>query len=136
MILLKVNRTAAKENAVFISELQDPILDQSPGTLTKYSVAFTNTTDVSTVTIGGTVYTLSAVADAGEVIGADSVVREIEEILDELGYAWDAEHCVHYEIDGTTTTFYTDFSQVVFDDINATAWVAGTGADVTVYGLS
>jgi hypothetical protein len=133
MILLKVNRTAAKENAVHISELQDPFLDQTPATLTKYVCAFTNTTDVSTVEIGGIEYTLDAAIDVSTAAGATALIEDIADILQSVGYGWDGELPLHFLIATTTTTFYTGVSQVVFDNINATAF---TTDGTTVYGLS
>lgn len=133
MILLKANTDAAKDNAVYINSRQDPILDQAAVTLTKYTCAFTNTSAVTAVEINGTTYTLDNSIDVSTAAGALALIAEIETILHNLGYQWDGEHPVWYKIVTTVTTFYTPFSQVVFDQINSTAFSTG---DTTSFGLS
>lgn len=133
MILKKINPTADVNNAVYLSELQDPILDQAAVTLTKYSVAFTNSAAVATVEIGGVTYTPDANIDISDAEGCQELVAYVESVLHSLGYQWDGEHPIHYELDGATTNLFTPFSQIVFDQINATAFVVG---DTTEYGLS
>lgn len=133
MILKKINATADKNNAVYLSEQQDPILDLAAATLTKYSVNFTNTSDVTAIEIGGVTYTLASAIDISTEAGCQELQTAVEGLLHDVGYQWDGEHPFHYDIDTTTTRIYTPFSQIVFDQINATAFVAGA---TTSYGIS
>lgn len=122
MILLKTNTTADPNNAVFISSLGNPLLTDAKATLTKYAMAFTNTTDVSTFEVGGVTYTLDAAIDVSTAAGAEALIAAIVAQLKALGYASDSENWISYDIDSTTTRFFTGFSQIVFDTLNATAF--------------
>lgn len=122
MILKKTNTTADPNNAVFISDLGNPLLTDSKATLTKYAIAFTNTSDVTTFTVGGVAYTLDAAIDIDSAAGAEALIAAIEAQLKALGYASDSEEWIDYDIDGTTTRLFTGFSQIVFDALNATAF--------------
>lgn len=133
MILLKSNPTADRNNMVFVNDQMDPIADKTAATLTKYSIAFTNTSDVTAFEIGGITYTLAAAIDISTAAGALALIAAIEDQLVALGYDWDSETIAEFDIDTTTTNIYVGLSQIVFDQLNATVFVAG---DTATWGLS
>lgn len=133
MILKKTNTTADANNAVFISDLGNPLLTDAKSTLTKYSIAFTNTSDVTAFEVGGITYTLDAAIDVATAAGAEALIAAIKAQLVALGYDADNDSWIDYDIDTTTTNFFTDFSQIVFDQLNATVFVAG---DTTEFGAA
>jgi len=124
MILLKENPTADINNAVFINAQQDIIDEPNNKTLTRYSIAFTNTAAVTVLEVGGVDYAIDSI-DVSTVAGADAFVEAAAVILNSLGYQWEGEKPFHYKIVTTVTTFYSDYSEVVLDEINDTVWVAG-----------